>query len=138
MYDGKQVLRVETKYKQNDLYNIGVEMSSRKGTGNYDYERRIYNVEYVSITERNLYQEVKKKLKDRNIEYLNKPNTNMLNGITFTSGPEFFESLGMKFIDSGRTYKTRDKKEQIVKVPYIKSKEDIPHSITKFFVVWNF
>ena len=60
MYDGKQVLRVETKYKQNDLYNIGVEMSSRKGTGNYDSERVIYNVEYVSITERNLYQEVKK------------------------------------------------------------------------------
>lgn len=133
MYDGKQVLRVETKYKQNDLYNIGVEMSSRKGTGNYDYERRIYNIEYVSITERNLYQEVKKKLKDRNIEYLNRPNTNMLNGITFTSGPEFFESLGMKFIDSGRTYKTGDKKGQIIKVPYIKSKDDIPHSITRFF-----
>ena len=133
MYDGKQVLRVETKYKQNDLYNIGVEMSSRKGTGNYDYERRIYNVEYVSITERNLYQEVKKKLKDRNIEYLNRPNTNMLNGVTFTSGPEFFESLGMKFNDSGRTYKTGDKKGQIVKVPYIKSKDDIPHSITRFF-----
>lgn len=133
MYDGKQVLRVETKYKQNDLYNIGVEMSSRKGTGNYDSERVIYNVEYVSITERNLYQEVKKKLKDRNIEYLNRPNTNMLNGVTFTSGPEFFESLGMKFIDSGRTYKTGDKKGQIIKVPYIKSKDDIPHSITKFF-----
>ena len=133
MYDGKQVLRVETKYKQNDLYNIGVEMSSRKGTGNYDYERRIYNVEYVSITERNLYQEVKKKLKDRNIEYLNRPNTKMLNGVTFTSGPEFFESLGMKFNDSGRTYKTGDKKGQIVKVPYIKSKDDIPHSITRFF-----
>ena len=108
-------------------------MSSRKGTGNYDYERRIYNVEYVSITERNLYQEVKKKLKDRNIEYLNRPNTNMLNGITFTSGPEFFESLGMKFIDSGRTYKTGDKKGQIIKVPYIKSKDDIPHSVTRFF-----
>lgn len=133
MYDGKQVLRVETKYKQNDLYNIGVEMSSRKGTGNYDSERVIYNVEYVSITERNLYQEVKKKLKDRNIEYLNRPNTNMLNGVTFTSGPEFFESLGMKFVDSGRTYKTGDKKGQIVKVPYIKSKEDIPYSITRFF-----
>jgi len=133
LYDGKQVLRVEAKYKQNDLYNIGVEMSSRKGTGNYDSERVIYNVEYVSITERNLYQEVKKKLKDRNIEYLNRPNTNMLNGITFTSGSEFFESLGMKFIDSGRIYKTGDKKGQIVKVPYIKSKDDIPHSITRFF-----
>lgn len=57
----------------------------------------------------------------------------MLNGITFTSGPEFFESLGMKFIDSGRTYKTADKKGQIIKVPYIKAKDDIPHSITRFF-----
>ena len=34
----------------------------------------------------------------------------MLNGIIFTSGNEFFQSLGMKFKDSGRTYQTGDKK----------------------------
>ncbi len=133
MYDGKQVLRIENKFKQKDLYNVGVEMKDRKGTGNYDKERKKFNVEYVSMSERNLYQEVKQTLKNRNIEYLNKPNTNLLNGVTFTSGCEFFEALGMKFIDSGRVYQTGNKKGQIVKVPYIKSKEDIPQAVTYFF-----
>ena len=66
MYDGKQVVRVVTQYKKSDIYNIGVEMTNRKGTGNYDIERRQFNFEYVSLTQNNLYQEVKKKLKDRN------------------------------------------------------------------------
>ncbi len=35
MYEGKQVVRVVTQYKKDDLYNIGVEMNKRKGTGNY-------------------------------------------------------------------------------------------------------
>ena len=126
-------MRVETKYKQKDLYNIGIEMKQRKGTGNYDQERTQYNVEYVSMSERNLYQEVKQTLKRRNIKYLNKSNTNLLNGITFTSGNEFFEALGMKFIDSGRTYKTGDKKGQAVKIPYIKSKKDIPQAVSYYF-----
>lgn len=133
MYDGKQVLRIENKFKQKDLYNIGIEMTDRKGTGNYDKDRHQFNVEYVSMNERNLYQEVKQNLKNRNIEYLNKPTTNLLNGVTFTSGCEFFEALGMKFIDSGRVYQTGDKKGQVIKVPYIKSKEDIPQAVTYFF-----
>ena len=54
MYDGKQVVRVETQYKKDDLYNIGVEMKDRKGTGNYDIERKVYNIEYVSLTQNNL------------------------------------------------------------------------------------
>ena len=133
MYDGKQVLRIENKYKSKDLYNIGIEMIKRKGTGNYDEERNKFNVEYVSLTEKNLYQQVKQILKNKNIEYLNKPTTNLLNGVTFTSGSEFFEALGMKFVDSGRTYKTGDKKGQIVKTPYIKSNEDIPQAVNYFF-----
>lgn len=133
MYDGKQVLRVETKFKQKDLYNIGVEMKTRKGTGNYDKDRHKFNVEYVSMNEKNLYQEVKQTLKKRGIEYLNKPSTNLLNGITFTSGPEFFEALGMKFIDSGRTYKTGNKKGQTIKIPDIKSKGDIPPAVSYYF-----
>ena len=127
MYDGKQVVRVVTQYKKADLYNIGVEMKDRKGTGNYDIERKEFNYEYVYLTHNNLHQEVKKKLKDRKIEYLDRPNTNLLNGVTFTSGPEFFQSLGMKFKDSGRTYHTGDKKGQAVMIPVIKSKEDIPN-----------
>lgn len=55
MYDGKQVVRVENQYKRDDLYNIGVEMSNRKGTGNYDKTRTEFNVEYVPIMEKNLY-----------------------------------------------------------------------------------
>lgn len=133
MYDGKQVVRVETQYKKADLYNIGVEMTDRKGTGNYDKDRTIFNIEYVSLTQNNLYQEVKNNLKVRNIEYQNRPNTNLLNGVTFTSGPEFFQSLGMKFKDSGRTYHTGDKKGQAVMIPDIKSKEDIPNAVSYFF-----
>lgn len=133
MYDGKQVLRLETKYKSKDLFNVGKEMSDRKGTGNYDKNRTQFNVEYVSMKEKNLYQEVKQTLKKRNIEYLNRPNTNLLNGITFTSGSEFFEALGMKFVDSGRTYHNGEKKGQAVRVPFIESKEDIPQAVTYFF-----
>ncbi|MBD9098840.1 hypothetical protein EGP98_04535 [bacterium] len=133
MYDGKQVVRVETQCKKDDLYNIGVEMTDRKGTGNYDKDRTIFNVEYVSLTQNNLYQEVKNNLKVRNIEYQNRPNTNLLNGVTFTSGPEFFQSLGMKFKDSGRTYHTGDKKGQAVMIPDIKAKGDITKAVSYFF-----
>ena len=133
MYDGKQVVRVVTQYKKADLYNIGVEMTDRKGTGNYDKDRTIFNIEYVSLTQNNLYQEVKNNLKTRNIEYLNRPNTNLLNGVTFTSGPEFFQSLGMKFKNSRRTYHTGDKKGQTVMIPDIKSKGDITKAVSYFF-----
>lgn len=133
MYDGKQVVRIENKFKQKDLYNIGVEMNNRKGTGNYDKERKKFNVEYVSMKEKNLYQEVKKHLKGKNIEYSNKPSTNILNGVTFTSGPEFFQALGMEFIDSGRTYHKGNKKGQSVLIPNIKKQEDIPQAVTYFF-----
>lgn len=133
MYDGKQVVRVETQYKKDDLYNIGVEMKDRKGTGNYDIERKVYNIEYVSLTQNNLYQEVKYNLKKRKIEYLDRAKTNLLNGVTFTSGPEFFQALGMEFVDSGRTYHTGDKKGQAVMIPKIKSKEDIPNAVYFFF-----
>lgn len=133
MHDGKQVVRVVNNYKKDDLYNIGKEMSDRKGTGYYEEIRTEYNIEYVSLTERNLYQEVKKKLKDRKIEYKDRPLTNYLNGIIFTSGPEFFQSLGMKFKDSGRTYHTGDKKGQSVLIPDINSKNDIPNAVTYFF-----
>ena len=133
MYEGKQVVRVVTQYKKDDLYNIGVEMNKRKGTGNYDIERTEFNYEYVSLTQNNLYQEVKTNLKKRKIKYLDRPNTNLLIGAIFTSGPEFFQSLGMKFKDSGRTYHTGDKKGQAVMIPDIKSKEDIPNAVTYFF-----
>ena len=41
-------------------------------------------------------------LKDRNIEYSHKTKTNILNGVTFTSGPEFFMTLGLPFKETDR------------------------------------
>lgn len=129
MYDGKQVLRFVNNYKTKDLYLIGNEMNKRIGTGNYDSERTKFNVHYKNINKSNLYQEVKSILEDRNIEY----STNILNGVTFTSGPEFFMTLGLPFKESDRIYQSGDKKGQNILVPDIKSKDDIPSEVTKYF-----
>ena len=94
MYVGKQVLRFINNYKTKELYLIGNEMNRRIGTGNYDSERTKFNVHYKDINNNNLYQEVKSILEDRNIECSHKTKTNILNGVTFTSGPEFFYDSG--------------------------------------------
>ena len=133
MYDGKQVLRFVNNYKTKDLYLIGNEMNKRIGTGNYDSERTKFNVHYKDINNSNLYQEVKSILEDRNIEYSHKTKTNILNGVTFTSGPEFFMTLGLPFKETDRFYQSGDKKGQNILVPNIKSKDDIPYEVTKYF-----
>lgn len=133
MYDGKQVLRFVNNYKTKDLYLIGNEMNKRIGTGNYDSERTKFNVHYKDINKSNLYQEVKSILEDRNIEYSHKTKTNILNGVTFTSGPEFFITLGLPFKETDRVYQSGDKKGQNILVPDIKTKEDIPYEVTKYF-----
>lgn len=133
MYDGKQVLRFVNNYKSKGLYNLGNEMIKRIGTGNYDKTRTQFNVHYKDIKEKNLYQEVKSILESRNIEYLHKSKTNMLNGVTFTSGPEFFQALGMPFRNSFRKYQSGDKEGQDIMVPDIKSKDDIPDEVTRYF-----
>lgn len=133
MYNGKQVLRFVNNYKTKDLYLIGNEMNKRIGTGNYDSERTKFNVHYKNINKSNLYQEVKSILEDRNIEYSHKTKTNILNGVTFTSGPEFFMTLGLPFKESDRIYRSGDKKGQNILVPDIKSKDDIPSEVTKYF-----
>lgn len=56
MYDGNQVLRFETKYKANDLGGIGIELVQRKGTGNYDKDRTIFNYSYVPLYLNLLYK----------------------------------------------------------------------------------
>ncbi len=133
MYDGKQVLRFVNNYKTKDLYLIGNEMNKRIDTGNYDSERTKFNVHYKNINKSNLYQEVKSILEDRNIEYSHKTKTNILNGVTFTSGPEFFMTLGLPFKESDRIYQSGDKKGQNILVPDIKSKDNIPSEVTKYF-----
>ena len=112
MYDGKQVLRFVNNYKTKDLYLLGNEMNKRIGTGNYDSERTKFNVHYKDINKSNLYQEVKSILEDRDIEYSHKTKTNILNGVTFTSGPEFFMTLGLPFKETDRIYQSGDKKAQ--------------------------
>ncbi len=133
MYDGKQVLRFVNNYKTKDLYLIGNEMNKRIGTGNYDSERTKFNVHYKDINKTNLYQEVKSVLENRNIEYSHKTKTNILNGVTFTSGPEFFMTLGLPFKETDKFYQSGDKKGQNILVPDIKSKDDIPYEVTIYF-----
>ena len=133
MYDGYQVLRFENNYKSKDLYLIGNEMNNRIGTGNYDKERTKFNIKYKELEKDNLYQDVKYKLESRNIEYLHKTKTNLLNGVTISSGPEFFMTLGLPFKETDRKYKTGKKEGKNIWTPDIKSKDDIPKEVIKYF-----
>lgn len=133
MYDGYQVLRFENNYKSKDLYIMENEMESRVGTGNYDPERTKFNIKYKELEKDNLYQDVKYKLESRNIEYLHKTKTNLLNGVTISSGPEFFMTLGLPFKETDRKYKTGKKEGQNIMVPDIKNKDDIPEEVIKYF-----
>ena len=132
MYDGNQVLRFESKYKAKDLGGLGVELTQRKGTGNYDKERTKFNIKYKELEKDNLYQDVKYKLESRNIEYLHKNKTTLLNGVTISSGPEFFMTLGLPFKETDRKYKTGKKEGQNIWTPDIKSKDDIPEEVIKY------
>ena len=134
MYDGYQVLRFENNYKSKDLYLIGNEMNKRIGTGNYDPERTKFNIAFKDLEKENLYQDVKYKLESRNIEYLHKSKTNILNGVTISSGPEFFMALGLPFKETDRKYKSGKKEGQNILVPDIKSENDIPAEVCSFFV----
>lgn len=58
---------------------------------------------------------------------------NLLNGAIVTSGPEFFQKLGMKFKDSGRKYLDGDKIGQPILIPDIKSSNEIPEKVKSFF-----
>ena len=133
MYDGYQVLRFENNYKSKDLYLIGNEMNNRVGTGNYDKERTKFNIKYKELEKDNLYQDVKYKLESRNIEYLHKTKTNLLNGVTISSGPEFFMTLGLPFKETDRKYKTGKKEGKNIWTPDIKSKDDISEEVIKYF-----
>lgn len=133
MYDGNQVLRFESKYKASDLGGLGVELVMRKGTGNYDKDRTIFNYSYIPLSKPTLQEQVYSKLKENKIYYNDGKNTNLLNGAIVTSGKEFFQSLGMKFKDSGRTHQVGKDKGKTILVPDIKSKEDIPEKVMGFF-----
>ena len=133
MYDGNQVLRFESKYKSSDLGGLGVELTKRKGTGNYDIERTQFNYAYIPLSKPTLQEQVYSKLKDNKIYYNDSKNINLLNGAIVTSGKEFFQSLGMKFKDSGRVHQVGKDKGKSILVPDIKSAEDIPEKVKDFF-----
>ncbi len=133
MYDGNQVLRFENKYKSADLGGLGIELTKRKGTGNYEEERTIFNYSYVSLSKPTLQEQVYSKLKENKIYYNDGKNTNLLNGAIVTSGKEFFQSLGMKFKASDRTYQFGKDKGKTILIPDIKSEEDIPKKVKDFF-----
>lgn len=97
MYDRNQVLRFENKYKASNLGGLGIELIQRKGTGNYDKNRTIFNYSYVPLSKTTLQEQVYSKLKGNKIYYNDGNNTNLLNGAIITSGKDFFQSLGMKF-----------------------------------------
>ena len=119
--------------KANDLGGIGIELVQRKGTGNYDKDRTIFNYSYVPLSKPTLQEQVYSKLKDNKIYYNDSKNTNLLNGAIVTSGKEFFQSLGMKFKESNRTHQVGKDKGKPILVPDIKSKEDIPKKVMDFF-----
>lgn len=133
MYDGNQVLRFENKFKSSDLVGLGKELTERKGTGNYDKERTKFNVSYVPLNSPTLQSKVYSTLNKNNIYYNTGKNVNLLNGAIITSGPEFFQSLGMKFKESDRVYQVGKKKGQPVLVPDIKTTDDIPEKVKNFF-----
>lgn len=133
MYDGNQVLRFENKFKSSDLVGLGKELTERKGTGNYDKERTKLNVIYVPLNSPTLQSQVYSTLTKNNIYYNTGKNVNLLNGAIITSGPEFFQSLGMKFKESDRIYQVGKKKGQPVLVPDIKTDNDIPEKVKQFF-----
>jgi len=133
MYDGNQVLRFEHKYKASDLGGLGVELTQRKGTGNYDKDRTQFNYSYVPLSKPTLQEQVYSILKENKIYYNDGKNTNLVNGAIVTSGKEFFQSLGMKFKPSDRIAQVGDNKGKPIYVPDIKSEDDIPEKVKNFF-----
>ena len=133
MYDGNQVLRFENKYKARDLGGLGVELTERKGTGNYDKDRTIFNYSFVPLSKTTLQEQVYSKLKENEIYYNDGKNTNLLNGAIVTSGKEFFQSLGMNFKASDKTHQVGKDKWKPIYIPDIKSNDDIPEKVKDFF-----
>lgn len=133
MHDGNQVLRFENKFKEKDLGGLGIELTSRKGTGNYDKERTKYNYSFVPLTAPSLKTQVYQTLRENNIYYNDGKNTNLVNGAIITSGKEFFQSLGMKFKESDRIAQVGKNKGKPILVPDIISENDIPQRVKDFF-----
>ncbi len=133
MHDGNQVLRFENKFKASDLGGLGIELTKRKGTGNYDKERTKFNFSFVPLEKSTLKEQVYSNINKNKIYYNDSKNVNLLNGAVVTSGKEFFQTLGMNFKPSGRKIEYGKNKDEDILIPDIKDKKDIPEKVKTFF-----
>ena len=133
MHDGNQVLRFENKFKASDLDGLGVELTERKGTGNYDKERTKFNFSFVPLEKSTLKEQVYSNINKNKIYYNDGKNVNLLNGAVVTSGKEFFQTLGMNFKTSGRKIEYGKYKGEDILIPDIKDEKDIPEKVKTFF-----
>ena len=133
MHDGNQVLRFENKFKASDLGGLGVELTERKGTGNYDKERTKFNFSFVPLEKSTLKEQVYSNINKNKIYYNDSKNVNLLNGAVVTSGKEFFQTLGMNFKASGRKIEFGKNKGEDILIPDIKDEKDIPQKVKTFF-----
>lgn len=133
MHNGNQVLRFENKFKASDLGGLGIELTRRKGTGNYDKERTKFNFSFVPLEKSTLKEQVYSNINKNKIYYNDSKNVNLLNGTVVTSGKEFFQTLGMNFKPSGRKIEYGKNKGEDILIPDIKDKKDIPEKVKTFF-----
>lgn len=133
MHDGNQVLRFENKFKASDLGGLGIELTKRKGTGNYDKERTKFNFSFVPLEKSTLKEQVYSNINKNKIYYNDSKNVNLLNGAVVTSGKEFFQTLGMNFKPSGHKIEYGKNKDEDILIPDIKDKKDIPEKVKTFF-----
>ena len=133
MHDGNQVLRFENKFKASDLVGLGIELTERKGTGNYDKERTKFNFSFVPLEKSTLKEQVYSNINKNKIYYNDSKNVNLLNGAVVTSGKEFFQTLGMNFKPSDRKIEYGKNKGEDILIPDIKNEKDIPERVKTFF-----
>ena len=133
MHNGNQVLRFENKFKASDLGGLGIELTERKGTGNYDKERTQFNFSFVPLEKSTLKEQVYSNINKNKIYYNDSKNVNLLNGAVVTSGKEFFQTLGMNFKPSGRKIEYGKNKGEEILIPDIKDEKDIPEKVKTFF-----
>ena len=133
MHDGNQVLRFENKFKASDLGGLGIELTERKGTGNYDKERTKFNFSFVPLEKSTLKEQVYSNINKNKIYYNDSKNVNLLNGAVVTSGKEFFQTLGMNFKPSDRKIEYGKNKGEDILIPDIKDEKDIPEKVKTFF-----
>ena len=133
MHDGNQVLWFENKFKASDLGGLGIELTERNGTGNYDKDRTKFNFSFVPLEKSTLKEQVYSNINKNKIYYNDSKNVNLLNGAVVTSGKEFFQTLGMNFKPSGRKIEYGKNKGEDILIPNIKDEKDIPEKVKTFF-----